>query len=242
MKTLFISDLHLDDARPESTRLFEQFVHEEATHAEALYILGDLFEYWIGDDMPTTTSRRVVAALSTLHETGIPCYFMHGNRDFLLGEAFAGESGLKLLPEALVIDLYGTQTLLLHGDTLCTDDLVYQEIRLKFRSREWQKWFLSQSPDERVDFVLDAREESREHQSSLSMEIMDVNLNAVTLAVESNGVLEMIHGHTHRPAVHDHALKSGPARRIVLGDWYEQGSVLRVSPEGARLGGLSDLT
>ncbi len=235
MKTLFISDLHLDDARPESTRLFEQFVHEEATQAEALYILGDLFEYWIGDDMPTATSRRVVAALSTLHEAGIPCYFMHGNRDFLLGEAFAGESGLKLLPEALVIDLYGTQTLLLHGDTLCTDDLAYQEIRLKFRSREWQKWFLSQSPDDRVAFVLDAREESREHQSSLSMEIMDVNQDAVCLAFESHGVLEMIHGHTHRPDTHRHAPANGAARRIVLGDWYQQGSMVRAGPEGLSL-------
>ncbi len=235
MTTLFISDLHLDDARPQSTELFERFIREEAMQADALFVLGDLFEYWAGDDMPSKTSARVAAALSSLAESGVPAYFMHGNRDFLVGEEFAAQSRLELLPEAHLIDLHGTQTLLLHGDTLCIDDTVYQEIRLKVRSDQWQTWFLSQSPAEREAFALGARKESRAHQSNLSMDIMDVNQGFVCRTFERYGVSQMIHGHTHRQAVHDHQTSDGSAQRFVLGDWYDKGSVLRASTDGLKL-------
>lgn len=235
MTTLFISDLHLDDARPESTQLFEKFVHEEAMGAEALYILGDLFEYWIGDDVETGTSLCVANALSSLKDKAIPCYFMHGNRDFLLGNAYAAKCGMTLLNESALIDLYGTKTLLLHGDTLCTDDVEYQEVRKKVRSEEWQKWILSQTVDARIKFALDARDESRKHQSTISLEIMDVNQDAVQHAFESHGVVDMIHGHTHRPKVHTYSLAAGDASRTVLGDWYTQGSVLIANANGLTL-------
>ena len=235
MTTLFISDLHLDDGRPESTALFEQFVDEEAMRSDALYILGDLFEYWIGDDAPTATSKRVTTALTALGNAGVPCFFMHGNRDFLLGEEFARESSLTLLPQEHVINLYGKQVLLLHGDTLCTDDVAYQKVRQEVRSDKWQNWFLAQTVDQRIAFALEAREDSREHQSNLSMEIMDVNPGAVCRIFEQYGVREMIHGHTHRPAVHEHMISGGEARRYVLGDWYEQGSVIRADADGLRL-------
>jgi UDP-2,3-diacylglucosamine hydrolase len=134
MTTLIISDLHLDDDRPRSTALFEKFIKTEAKRSDALYILGDLFEYWLGDDVRSETSMRVSRALASLAGTGIPCYFMHGNRDFLLGRRYAAQSGIQLLPEELVVDFYGTPTLLMHGDSLCTDDVVYQEVRRKIRS------------------------------------------------------------------------------------------------------------
>lgn len=238
MTTLFISDLHLDDNRPESTLMFEQFIQSEASHAEALYILGDLFEYWLGDDVRSGTSERVTRALAGLASSGIPCYFMHGNRDFLLGRRYAAKCGMQLLPEELVVDLYGTRTLLLHGDTLCTDDITYQDMRRKIRSKEWQEQFLSYSPDKRSTMALEGRKQSHEYQLSVSMDIMDVNQDTVSQALQHHAVTELIHGHTHRPAIHDHALAGGPARRIVLGDWYEQGSVLRVRPGGSELAGI----
>ncbi|MFT7563127.1 MAG: UDP-2,3-diacylglucosamine hydrolase [Bacteroidia bacterium] len=139
------------------------------------------------------------------------------------------------MPETVVIDLHGTQTLLLHGDSLCTDDTVYQQIRLKVRSAQWQSWFLSQTPDERVAFVLSAREESRDHQSNLSMDIMDVNQGAVCRAFEQHDVSTMIHGHTHRLAIHEHATGNGAAKRIVLGDWYQSGSLVRAGTDGLSL-------
>jgi UDP-2,3-diacylglucosamine hydrolase len=235
MTTLFISDLHLDDTRPESSRLFEQFIQEEALQAEALYILGDLFEYWIGDDMQSDISRSVAKALSGLSDAGIPCYFMHGNRDFLLGSEYASQCGLTLLPESVVIDLYGTQTLLLHGDTLCTDDTAYQELRLKVRNKQWQSWFLSQTIDERIALMLQARDGSRNHQSNISIEIMDANQDAVCRTFAQHGVSSMIHGHTHRLAIHEHAEEQGAARRVVLGDWYQSGSLVRAGSDGLSL-------
>jgi UDP-2,3-diacylglucosamine hydrolase len=235
MTTLIISDLHLDDDRPRSTALFEKFIKTEAKRSDALYILGDLFEYWLGDDVRSETSMRVSRALASLAGTGIPCYFMHGNRDFLLGRRYAAQSGIQLLPEELVVDFYGTPTLLMHGDSLCTDDVVYQEVRRKIRSKDWRKAFLSSSPDERNAFVRDARTKSRAHQLSVSMDIMDVNQDSVDRAFEHHGVTELVHGHTHRPAVHKQQLNGGSTRRIVLGDWYEQGSVLRVSSAHSEL-------
>ncbi|NND44989.1 MAG: UDP-2,3-diacylglucosamine diphosphatase [Xanthomonadales bacterium] len=238
MTTLFISDLHLDDARPDATALFRDFVREEARSAEALYILGDLFEYWVGDDAPGETGTQVAESLAGLSGDGVPVWFMHGNRDFLIGDDYARRCGMQLLPEYQVIDLYGEPTLLLHGDTLCTDDTVYQEVRSTLRSAQWQAEFLAQPVAERIAFARDAMSQSADHKLSVSMEIMDVNPDAVAEAFARHRVSNMIHGHTHRPAVHELLLDSGPARRTVLGDWYEQGSVLRVDARGAVLAQL----
>ena len=234
MSTLFISDLHLDDRRPESTEAFVTFLQRDAGGADALYILGDLFEYWLGDDAPTPVGQTVATALRQLSDSGVAIYFTHGNRDFLLGETYAAAAGMTLLPEEIVVDLYGASTLLLHGDSLCTDDVVYQEIRTMLRDPAWQKDFLGKSPQERVAWAMKAREMSADHKEGVSMDIMDVNQEAVTAALSRHNVTHMIHGHTHRPAVHEVA----GSQRVVLGDWYQQGSVLTVSPEGLSLDAL----
>jgi len=237
--TLFISDLHLDDQRPETTELFLAFLREQAVHAEALYILGDLFEYWLGDDAPTPAGQVSAQGLAELTGLGVPCYFLHGNRDFLLGAEYAAMAGISLLAEEVVVDLYGRPTLLLHGDTLCTDDVAYQQVRKMVRDPQWQADMLSKTPQERAQLAMQARAESAEHQAGADMEIMAVNQDAVTQAFQDAGVRHMIPGHTHRPAVHQHSLDSGSGERIVLGDWYEQGSVLRVTPNGAELRSLA---
>ncbi|MEE4174167.1 MAG: UDP-2,3-diacylglucosamine diphosphatase [Xanthomonadales bacterium] len=234
MATLFISDLHLDDRRPDATASFLAFLEREAAEADALYILGDLFEYWLGDDAPTPVGQAVAPALKAVADSGVPIAFAHGNRDFLLGERYAEAAGMRLLPEEHVVDLYGAPTLLLHGDTLCTDDVEYQQVRTMLRNPEWQAEFLRKTPQERVEAALKAREMSAEHQAGVSMDIMDVNAGAVQDALARHGVRHMIHGHTHRPAVHE----AGGHQRIVLGDWYDQGSVLTLSAEGLRLDAL----
>lgn len=239
MATLFISDLHLDDSRPQATRCFLEFLQADAQTADALYILGDLFEYWLGDDAPTPAGLEAAGGLARLSNQGVPCYFTHGNRDFLLGEDYAARAGLCLLEEETVIDLYGRPTLLLHGDSLCTDDVIYQQVRQMVRDPAWQADMLRKTPQERAQFAIDAREQSAEHQAAASIEIMDVNDREVTAAFERHGVRHMIHGHTHRPAIHDHPLDEGTAQRVVLGDWYEQGSVLVATRAGADLQTLS---
>lgn len=230
MTTLFISDLHLDDRRPETTGSLLRFLQDEAGSADALYILGDLFEYWLGDDVPSACATQVAAALATLADKGIPCCFMHGNRDFLLRETYARQAGLTLLPEEYVLDLYGEPVLLMHGDSLCTDDIPYQQFRTLVRNPAWQDDFLNKSPQERLQIAMQARDTSTEHKGNTSMEIMDVNPAEVIAAFERHGVQKMIHGHTHRPANHDLEANGNPARRIVLGDWYTQASILRVTP------------
>ncbi len=230
MTTLFISDLHLDDRRPETTRLMLQFLRTEAVGADALYILGDLFEFWLGDDVPTQCGSQVANALSSLADSGTPCYFMHGNRDFLLREAYAQHAGVMLIPEEYVVDLYGEQVLLLHGDSLCTDDIPYQQFRTLVRNPEWQQEFLLKTPQQRLQVALQARDASAEHKDNTDMGIMDVNADEVIAAFERHGVQKMIHGHTHRPATHDLNANGKPAQRIVLGDWYTQSSILRASP------------
>ena len=236
--TLFISDLHLDDSRPQATEAFLQFLESEARGADALFILGDLFEYWLGDDAPTRTGLSVAEGLRRLTGRGVACRVLHGNRDFLLGPDFARRCGMELLPEQVAVDLYGRPTLLLHGDTLCTDDTGYQEIRRIVRDPAWQAEFLARSPAERVRFALEAREMSAEYKKGVAPDIMDVNADAVEQAFLEHGLRHMIHGHTHRPAIHAHEVSGNAAERIVLGDWYEQGSVLRVSPDGADLAAL----
>lgn len=230
MVTLFISDLHLDDARPETTGLLLQFLQSEAGNADALYILGDLFEYWLGDDIKSGCAQQVAEALASLTDKAVPCYFMHGNRDFLLQDDYATQCGMTLLPEEHVAELYGQQVLLMHGDSLCTDDIAYQQFRSLVRNPDWQRDFLGKPPDQRLQISLQARDASTAHKGSMGMEIMDVNQDEVLGALMRHGVDRMIHGHTHRPATHDFEVKGNPAQRIVLGDWYTQPSVLRVSP------------
>ncbi|MGD2130770.1 MAG: UDP-2,3-diacylglucosamine diphosphatase [Lysobacterales bacterium] len=234
MSTLFISDLHLEDGRPECTAWLRGLLEGPARSADALHILGDLFEYWIGDDAPSATAVEVAEGLSDLAHSGVLCYFIHGNRDFLLGESWAASAGIRLLPETVVADLYGTPTLLLHGDTLCTDDTEYQAVRRQMRDPAWQAHVLTLPVPERLRMAREARDASMQHTGTAAEAIMDVNEQAVRDTFAAHGVRRMIHGHTHRPAVHRHRLKDGSeGERIVLADWYHAGSYLRVTPEGA---------
>jgi UDP-2,3-diacylglucosamine hydrolase len=232
-KTLFISDLHLEDKSPGRTEWLLSFLSGPARTAEAVYILGDLFEFWIGDDALSATAGRVAGATAALRHQGVPCHFMHGNRDFLVGERYASDAGLVLLPETCVIDLYGTPTLLLHGDTLCTDDVEYQAFRKQVRNPDWQAAVLALPVPERLKLAQDARAASLKHTGSASMDIMDVNPGAVSDAFRAHKVSRMIHGHTHRPAHHTVDLDGVIAERIVLADWYAAGSYLEVSANGA---------
>lgn len=241
MATLFISDLHLTGERPDITRLFLGFLAGEAQRAETLYILGDLFEYWIGDDVlsgnaPTKEDYRpVIAALRDLTQNGVPVFVMHGNRDFLLNEGFAAASGCRLLPESSTIDLYGRKTLLMHGDLLCTDDTEYQQVRLRMRDPRFIQAFLGRPIAEREAVVRDYRAQSKAVTSQKKAEIMDVSADTVMRMLQEHQVDRLIHGHTHRPAIHALSLADTPAERIVLGDWYEQGSVLRCDAKGCSL-------
>ena len=226
MTVLFISDLHLDEARPHIIALFEEMLRDTARGAQALYILGDLFESWIGDDDDSVIAGRVARALAELGHGGTAVYFMHGNRDFLLGADYARRAGLTLLADPAVIDLGGERTLLMHGDTLCSDDVEYQKFRGIVRDPHWQRMFLAKPLDERRDFAAQARGESRRHTASTKPEIMDVNPAQVAAAMRQHDVRRLIHGHTHRPATHRFGLDGRGVERIVLGDWYEQSSVL----------------
>lgn len=239
MASLFIADLHLDDSRPRITELFERYLAgDEVRQADALYILGDLVEAWIGDDDDAELPARIARATRAVREAGVPVYFMAGNRDFLLGEDYARRAGFELLQDGIVHDLYGRPTLLMHGDVLCTDDLAYQAVRRQVRTPEWKAQILAMPLEARRAFAAKARADSKAHTGSTMESIMDVNADAVAGAMRKAGVTRLIHGHTHRPAIHDFALDGKPAQRIVLGDWYEQGSVLRVTPGGAGLRGL----
>jgi len=239
MSTLFIADLHLDDARPGVTTLFERYLaSDEARSASALYILGDLVEAWIGDDDDALLPTRIADAVQGLRAAGVPVYFMAGNRDFLLGRAFADRAGMILLDDGTVHDIEGRPTLLMHGDVLCTDDAEYQAVRLQVRTEAWKQQILSMSLDARRAFAAKARADSRSRTGQTDETIMDVNQGAVEEAMRTAGVSRLIHGHTHRPAVHDFDLDGVPARRIVLGDWYEQGSVLTVDGDNVSLRGL----
>lgn len=233
MTTLFISDLHLTPQRPHITRLFFELLQGEARGADALYILGDLFEYWIGDDAAGVLGYApVVREIARLTESGVPVYFMHGNRDFLVGDRFAAETGLEILDDPTVVDLYGEPALLMHGDFLCTDDVEHQKFRAMVGDPDWQHSFLERPVEERMQMAESAREESRNHKSSVTMEIMDVNAGAVRRIFDEYGVRLLIHGHTHRPAIHG---RPSGTRRIVLGDWYERSSILRCTPDAQKL-------
>ncbi|ATA18942.1 UDP-2,3-diacylglucosamine hydrolase [Gibbsiella quercinecans] len=235
MSTLFIADLHLCAQEPAITAGFLRFLQRDAIHADALYILGDLFEAWIGDDDPQPLHREVAAALKALHLAGVPCYFIHGNRDFLLGKRFARESGMALLPAEKVLDLYGRKILILHGDTLCTDDHAYQRFRRRVHNPVIQTLFLAMPLRWRLKIAANMRARSQQSNQYKSEAIMDVNPHAVEQAMLRHQVHWMIHGHTHRPAVHTLALSNGEAHRVVLGAWHNEGSMVKVSANGVEL-------
>jgi len=240
MTTLFVADLHLDPERPAITELFCRFLDDEARHADALYILGDLFEAWVGDDDPSDAGATVADTLHGLVEAGVPVSFIRGNRDFLLGDDYARRCGMTLLHDPAVVMLYGEPTLVLHGDLLCTGDTAYQQFRAQTRDPRWQAQFLAQPLQSRLAFATQARAASKARYGELqasgqSETITDVARATVDEWFARYGVRRMIHGHTHRPAIH----AEGGRTRIVLGDWYEQGSVLRVGEDGFELASLA---
>lgn len=226
--TYFISDLHLRAERPDISACLFAFLKEQAPQAEALYVLGDLFEAWIGDDDLSEFNLSIADAFKTLAERGIPIYFIHGNRDFLVRQKFAKRAHFTLLPEQVVVDLYGTPTLLMHGDELCTRDVAYQKFRRKARGWWWPRLVLSLPLNTRRKIAENGRKTSKKNHAKLSMDIMDVTPKDVIKAMESHNVTRLIHGHTHRPAIHPLIVNGQAAQRIVLGDWYDQGSILKV--------------
>ncbi|KPK39287.1 MAG: UDP-2,3-diacylglucosamine hydrolase, partial [Gammaproteobacteria bacterium SG8_47] len=232
MTTLFISDLHLCAERPAITALLLEFLHTRAASAEALYILGDLFEAWLGDDAVQPGVEPIFEGLRAVTQGGVPVNVMHGNRDFLLGKGFERATGCRLIEDPTLIDLYGQRTLLMHGDTLCTDDIDYQQFRTMVRDPQWQDNFLARSPADRILVAKRFRELSVQETKGKAPEIMDVNAAAVEQVMREHKIRQLIHGHTHRPAVHPMSIDGKPARRIVLGDWYRAGSVLVCDERG----------
>lgn len=233
--TLFIADLHLSASRPDMTAAFLRFMREEAHEADALYVLGDLFEFSIGDDEVSALNGEVAAAFLACSQQGTPVYFIHGNRDFMVGRRFARAAGMSLLPEHKVIDLYGERTLIMHGDTLCIDDAGYQRYRRITRWR-WLQWLFLRLPlNYRLGIADGIRSKSAAAKEDKVMQVMDVNQAEVVRQMQRYKVRTLIHGHTHRPDIHTLMVNNEPARRIVLGDWYTQGSVLVVSASGVEL-------
>ena len=231
--TLFISDLHLSEAHPGTAEQFLHFAQHDAPQAEALYILGDLFEYWAGDDdLDSAFHRTVCNALSALAAQGTQVCIMHGNRDFLMDKALASACSAKLLTDPTLIDLYGTPTLLSHGDALCTDDAAYQQFRDTVRSADWRTQFLAQPLPERKAQIEQLRAQSERSKRSKTMDIMDVSQKAVHNLLRKYDFPRLIHGHTHRPAKHLHHLEGHTCERWVLGDWDTQANALRVDSEG----------
>jgi len=233
--TLFIADLHLQTEEPAITAGFLRFLAGEARGADALYILGDLFEAWIGDDDPQPLHAEIAAALNQLHQQGVPCFFIHGNRDFLLGRRFARDSLMTLLPEKKVLELYGRRVLILHGDTLCTDDVAYQNFRKKVHNPLIQKLFLMLPLKWRLAIAARMRANSKASNQGKSLDIMDVNPQAVISEMQTSGVEWMIHGHTHRPAIHEVALQNKTGHRVVLGAWHEEGSMVKGTADNVEL-------
>ncbi|MBY6070537.1 UDP-2,3-diacylglucosamine diphosphatase [Marinobacter salsuginis] len=219
MTTLFISDLHLEESRPDITEAFLGFLDGTASGVDQLYILGDFFEAWIGDDERTPLQEEIAAALRKLRDSGTDIFLMHGNRDFLIGEDFCKRAGATLLDDPTVIDLHGTPTLLMHGDSLCTADVEYQKFRANMRNPQWQQMILQRPLEDRQQMARQLREISMAKNQGKEEFIMDVTPEEVVKDMEAHGVQRMIHGHTHRPAVHELIANGLPAKRIVLGDW-----------------------
>lgn len=233
-RTLFISDLHLDESRPAIVAQFERFAAEIAPRADALYILGDLVEYWVGDDgFALPLPARIAAALKPL-AARLPVRFMHGNRDFLVAQGFARATGAEIIDDPTVLDLYGTRTLLMHGDTLCTGDTAYLQFRAQVRGAAWQRDFLALPLEERVAVAQGLRNQSEGAKQAKAMDIMDVAPEAVEEAFARSGCDLLIHGHTHRPGKHVHHVGGRERTRWVLPDWYRRGGYLEASPEGVR--------
>ncbi|MGS0825930.1 UDP-2,3-diacylglucosamine diphosphatase [Shewanella sp. 0m-8] len=231
MRTLFVGDLHLSADRPDITQAFLTFLDTQLHDTDALYILGDLFEVWVGDDIAEPFANQLADAIKQASKK-LPIYFIHGNRDFLIGNAFATRSGMTLLPEVYTLDLYGVATVILHGDSLCTLDKPYQRFR-KFRNMSWAKWLYAHLPQsKRLDIASKLRAKSQSSNQQKSYSIMDVEPEAVLELLDETKTKQMIHGHTHRPAIHQ--LNNGK-RRIVVGDWYDQGSMLSVSKDCVEL-------
>ena len=228
MHTYFLSDLHLTPERPQISQAFLQFLMGDARSAERIYLLGDLFEYWIGDDAAAMLGADpILDAMRAVSET-VDCYFIAGNRDFLVRDGFAERTGFKILPDESVIDLYGTQTLVLHGDSLCTDDVAHQQFRSAIvTNTAFCDEFLQLAIPERIEKAKQARMESHTHKSNVSMEIMDVTESAVLDAFEKYAVPQMIHGHTHRQNTHTYQTAAGDTTRYVLGDWHATSSILK---------------
>ncbi|SCZ63705.1 UDP-2,3-diacylglucosamine diphosphatase [Thiohalomonas denitrificans] len=233
--TLFISDLHLSEERPETLGLFSRFLQERAREASTLYILGDLFEVWLGDDLLPPGCAQVLAELKQLTDAGTTVRVMPGNRDFLLGEGFEQATGCELLQEPTRQKIAGTPTLLLHGDTLCTDDVAYQTMRHTLRDPAWIRDFLNRTPEERIAVARQLREKSREATGTKECAIMDVNAEAVSAAFREHRVERLIHGHTHRPARHESEFDGTPVERFVLGDWSDHAEILTCDENGCQL-------
>jgi len=235
---LFIADLHLDPSRPGALVAFLDFLAGPAREASALFILGDLFEAWIGDDA-RPPDEPVAPALRSLSDNGTKVFLMHGNRDFLMGEAFARDAGARLLAEPTLVTIDGTPTLLEHGDALCTDDHGYQAFRRQVRDPVWQAQFLGLPVAERLAQARAARSRSSGDTAEKAESIMDVNQQAVAERLRTFDARRLIHGHTHRPAIHDHEVDQKSRQRIVLGDWFTQGSVLKARDGQFQLMALS---
>lgn len=232
MSSIFVSDLHLCPSRPQINRTFFDFLRGPASQAEALYILGDLFEYWAGDDDDDAFNASILSALNDFASAGVALYLMHGNRDFLIGERFARATGARLLADPTLVSLHGTRTLLMHGDTLCTEDTGYQEFRTKVRNPGYQRQFLAQPLAARKKIIAGLREENSEKKQLKSEAIMDVTPAAVEAVLREHGYPRLIHGHTHRPALHRHLVDGHVCERWVLADWYERGSYLKCDVAG----------
>lgn len=233
-QTLFASDLHLDSEAPWAIDAFLAFLDGPARDADALYLLGDLFEAWVGDDDDDAANARACEGLARLTRAGTPVFAMHGNRDFLLGETFEKRTGVKLLPDPVVVDLHGMPTLLSHGDVFCTEDLPYQELRSIVRNPSWQRRFLALPLSARRALASAARAGSKAHTEWQIPVLMDVNPDAVTQAMKATGARRLIHGHTHRPAIHQFSVEGVKSERVVLAPWYESASCVAIDDSGVR--------
>lgn len=230
--SLIISDLHLDQERSGIVNLFEQFLEQQCAQAESLYILGDLFEVWIGDDNQSEFNQHLITQLRQLSINGTKLFIMRGNRDFLLGAEFARQTQSRFLDDPSLLALYGKNYLFMHGDTLCSNDIEYQKMRKLLRSEQWTKDFLNKSLTERQDIALHLRQQSKQETSTKNEYIMDVDPDTVRTTVEAVNCDYLIHGHTHRMAEHRIALANKTVPRFVLGDWYESGSCIKISENG----------
>ena len=237
--TLFISDLHLCASRPAITAAFVDFLQHTASKVKALYILGDLFEYWAGDDdIDDAFHQQIISGFKKLSDAGVKVFLMHGNRDFLIADGFCRMAGITLLEDPTLIDLHGKKALLSHGDDLCVDDVAYQQFRTQVRDKKWQHEFLSQPLQVRKKQIEAIRARSEQEKTQKSLEIMDVNAEAVNALLRAYQPDLLIHGHTHRPDRHTIELDGKLITRWVLGDWYEQGSYLACDKHGCRNMGL----